>query len=103
MAIVLLLAGGTGERFKYSLPKQLAELDGKPLIEHSLKVFYDHEQVDEINIVASSELIDSITEISQPYTNKVKQITQGGNTRSESSFAGLISIKSNAYAIWLFD
>ncbi len=96
MAIVLLLAGGTGERFKYSLPKQLAELDGKPLIEHSLKVFYDHEQVDEINIVASSELIDRITEISQPYTNKVKQITQGGNTRSESSFAGLISIKSNA-------
>jgi len=95
MVIVLLLAAGTGTRFNHSLPKQLEQLDGKPLIEYSLKVFNDHEQVDEINIVTSDELIDRVTEISRPYTNKVKQIIKGGSTRSESSFAGLVSIKSN--------
>ena len=58
-------------------------------------MFYDHEQVDEINIVTSEDLIDRVTEISRPYTNKVKQIIKGGGTRSESSFAGLVSIKSN--------
>ena len=96
MAIVVLLAAGTGTRFNHSRPKQLEELDGKPLIEYSLKVFYDHAQVDEINIVTSEDLIDRITEISRPYTNKVKQIIKGGSTRSESSFAGLVSIKSNS-------
>ncbi len=95
MVIVLLLAAGTGTRFNHSLPKQLEQLDGKPLIEYSLKVFNDHEQVDEINIVTSDELIDRVTEISRPYRNKVKQIIKGGSTRSESSFAGLVSIKSN--------
>ena len=96
MAIVVLLAAGTGTRFNHSLPKQLVNLDGKPLIEHSIKVFYDHEEVDEITIVTSSELIERITEISKPYESKVKQIIKGGETRSESSFAGLESIKSNA-------
>lgn len=95
MVIVLLLAAGTGNRFRNSTPKQLAGLDGKPLIEHSLEVFYQHDQIDEINIVVSKELISRVSEISQPYTTKVKQITQGGNTRSESSFVGLASIESN--------
>ncbi|MBT95441.1 MAG: 2-C-methyl-D-erythritol 4-phosphate cytidylyltransferase [Acidimicrobiaceae bacterium] len=92
MVIVVLLAAGTGNRFRNSTPKQLAELDGKPLIEHSLEVFYQHNQIDEINIVVSKELISRVSEISQPYATKVKQITEGGNTRSESSFAGLVSI-----------
>ena len=95
MTIVVLLAAGTGTRFNDSLPKQLEELDGKPLIEYSLRVFHDHEQVDEINIVTSDGLIERVTEISRPYKNKVKQIIKGGSTRSESSFAGLASIKSN--------
>ena len=96
MAIVVLLAAGTGTRFNHSRPKQLEELGGKPLIEYSLRVFYDHEQVDEINIVTSEDLIGRVTEISRPYTNKVKQIIKGGGTRSESSFAGLVSIKSSS-------
>ena len=58
-------------------------------------MFYDHEQVDEINIVTSEDL-NRVREISRPYTNKVKQIIKGGNTRSESSFAGLVSIKSSS-------
>ena len=95
MTIVVLLAAGTGTRFNDSLPKQLEELDGKPLIEYSLRVFHDHEQVEEINIVTSDGLIERVTEISRPYKNKVKQIIKGGSTRSESSFAGLASIKSN--------
>ncbi len=95
MAIVLLLAAGAGNRFRNPTPKQLVELDGKPLMAHSLEVFYQHNQVDEIHIVASKELISRVSEISQPYMAKVKQITQGGNTRAESSFAGLASIKSN--------
>ena len=55
MTIVVLLAAGTGTRFNDSLPKQLEELDGKPLIEYSLKVFYDHAQVDEINIESTNK------------------------------------------------
>ena len=94
MAIAILLAAGTGNRFNDSVPKQLMELDGKPLIEHSLEVLYEHDLIDEIILVVSKELSGRIREISQPYTKKVQQIIEGGNTRSESSFAGLKSIKS---------
>ena len=94
MATAILLAAGTGTRFNDSVPKQLMELDGKPLIEHSLEVLYEHDLVDEIILVVSKELSSRVREISKPYTKKVQQIIEGGNTRSESSFAGLKSIKS---------
>ena len=51
MAIAILLAAGTGNRFNDSVPKQLMELDGKTLIEHSLEVLYEHDLVDEIILV----------------------------------------------------
>ena len=94
MAIAILLAAGTGNRFNDSIPKQLIDLHGKPVLEHSLKVLYEHDLIDEIILVVSKELSNRVREIAQPYARKVNQIIEGGNTRSASSFAGLKSIES---------
>ena len=94
MAIAILLAAGTGNRFNDSIPKQLIELHGKPVLEHSLKVLYEHDLIDEIILVVSKELSNRVREIAQPYAKKVNQIIEGGNTRSASTFAGLKSIES---------
>ena len=94
MAIAILLAAGTGNRFDDSIPKQLIELHGKPVLEHSLEVLYEHDLIDEIILVVSKELSNRVREIAQPYAKKVNQIIEGGNTRSASSFAGLKSIES---------
>ena len=94
MAIAILLAAGTGNRFNDSIPKQLIELHGKPVLEHSLEVLYEHDLIDEIILVVSKELSNRVREIAQPYAKKVNQIIEGGNTRSASSFAGLKSIES---------
>ena len=45
MAIAILLAAGTGNRFDDSIPKQLIELHGKPVLEHSLEVLYEHDLI----------------------------------------------------------
>jgi len=94
MAIAILLAAGTGNRFNDSIPKQLIELHGKPVIEHSLEVLYEHDLIDEIILVVSKDLSARVREISQPYARKGKKIIEGGNTLSESSFSGLKSIET---------
>ena len=33
--IAIILAGGSGERFKFSIPKQFAKIAGKTILEHT--------------------------------------------------------------------
>ena len=94
MTIVILLAAGSGTRFEHSVPKQLIELNKRPLIEHSLDVFCTHPKIDEVIIVTSKELLDPVKRLSKPYSAKVQRIIKGGSTRSESSFLGLEAIQS---------
>ena len=35
----IILAGGSGERFESNIPKQFVNLNGKPVIQHSIDVF----------------------------------------------------------------
>ena len=56
MAIVILLAAGSGTRFDSSLPKQLIDLGGKSLFEHSFTAFDNHPEIDEIVVVSSKQL-----------------------------------------------
>lgn len=37
--IAVILAAGTGERSGFDIPKQLVELAGKPIVEHTISNF----------------------------------------------------------------
>lgn len=51
MTDVIILAGGIGSRLKSAVPKQFIEIDGCPIIVHTIKNFQDNPNIDHIIIV----------------------------------------------------
>ena len=80
-----ILAGGKGSRMNSDIPKQFIELDGKPIIIHTIEKFLNVEEIDKIIISVVEEYIDYTKELIDKFlnTNKVV-IIKGGSSRSES-------------------
>lgn len=53
--IALILAGGTGERMRASVPKQFMEIDGETVLLHTMKAFQQHPLIHEIYLVCMPE------------------------------------------------
>lgn len=88
--IAVILAGGRGVRLGSEQPKQFIKIAGKKVIEHTLEVFEEHPDIDEIAIVAHPEYIRDTEKIlvDNSYL-KVKKILAGGDERNDSSFAAI--------------
>lgn len=93
MNVAVLLAGGSGRRMGGPEPKQFIMVSGRSILEHSIRAFHSHAQVDEIVIVAHVDYIDRIREIAAPYP-KVKHIVPGGKERYDSSLAAIAIYKT---------
>ena len=80
-----ILAGGTGSRMNRDIPKQFIELDGKPIIIHTIEKFLNVEEVDKIVISVVEDYMDYTKDLISKYldTDKVFVI-KGGSSRSES-------------------
>lgn len=88
----IILASGSGERFKGDLPKQFQKLAGLPIIAHTLKVFQACSFIDQIIVVTSDNYVGSVWKlINQQQLTKVEKVVIGGQTRQESSRIGLES------------
>ena len=91
--IVILLASGSGSRIGADCPKQFIKINGKYLLEYSLKTFNNHINIDEIVVVCHPDYIELVKNIvAQGRYLKVKSVVQGGETRQESVHNGLFSI-----------
>lgn len=88
--IAIILAGGSGSRIGGDIPKQFQKVAGRKIIEHTIDVFENNEQIDEIAIVSRE---DYIPEVEQMVVNnhyvKVKKILQGGKERYHSSLSAI--------------
>ena len=51
MNVAIILAGGVGSRMGAGRPKQFIEVEGKPIIAHTLERFQCHPEIDGIEIV----------------------------------------------------
>ncbi|MGL6199867.1 MAG: 2-C-methyl-D-erythritol 4-phosphate cytidylyltransferase [Lachnospiraceae bacterium] len=91
----IVVAAGQGKRMGTDVPKQYLELQGKPVICHTLQVFQDSELIDDIVIVADRKEISRIQdEIVETYGfRKVIAIAAGGAERYESVMEGLNILK----------
>ena len=96
--IAIILAGGSGIRFGGGTPKQFEILDGKEIIDYSLKVFFDHDAIDDIIIVSHKNWIKKLK---KKYNNCI--IVEGGNTRKESSYLGLKACPENTKNVLIHD
>lgn len=86
----IILAGGKGVRLKSELPKQLIRIAGKKVIEHTLDVFQNHPEIDEIAVVSNIDYIRDIENLlTQNHYTKVKKVLAGGAERSDSSLAAI--------------
>jgi 2-C-methyl-D-erythritol 4-phosphate cytidylyltransferase len=95
MVTALIFAGGTGERMNSKTkPKQFLEMNGKPVLIHTIEYFEQHGEVDNIVVVCLKSWIDELKKLlKRNFIHKVKWIVGGGNTGQESIYNGLNAIK----------
>ena len=90
MNIAVILAGGSGTRLGNDTPKQFLKVAGKQVIEHTIDVFEQCEQIDEICIVSKPDFVSEVEAlVVRNEYKKVKKILNGGKERYDSSLAAI--------------
>jgi len=104
MNTVIIVAGGSGNRFKSEIPKQFIELNGKPILMHSIIAFYKYQEDIEIILVLPEQQLDFWYSLCEKYNFKIKhRIVHGGKTRFESVKNGLETVKLSQNLIAIHD
>ena len=90
MTVALIFAGGCGVRMDAATPKQFLDLDGKPVLVHTLDLFERHSDVDEITLVVPADYVSSALSSAVRYgITKVTHVAAGGETAQDSIYSGL--------------
>ena len=86
----MILAGGSGSRLGADVPKQFLEIDGRTILEYSVRVFAEHPGIDVIDIITREDHIDKVRDIvARRGYRKVEKIIPGGKERYQSSLAAI--------------
>lgn len=94
--VAVIFAGGSGVRMGSGIPKQFLEVNGKPIIIHTLEIFEEHPRIDEIYIACKEDSIGKLKKyIERFWIKKVKAIVPGGTSALGSIYNGLMAAKEN--------
>jgi len=85
--VALVVAAGRGNRFGGDLPKQWMELDGRPLLRHSLGILAAHPDIAEVRVVIHPDDRDRYEAAAAGL--RLNPPIHGGATRQESVRLGL--------------
>ena len=91
--IALIVSGGEGKRFDKYLPKQFFKINGKSILEHCVKKFVDSNLFCKIVVVCNNEFINESKKVLSKYNIS---FVNGGNSRQESVYNGLKSIRKDS-------
>ena len=92
--LVIIAAAGVGKRFGSNIPKQYSKINGKTVIERSVRPFIDSENVSKVILAISK---DDLEIKNQDFYNSEKiEFVFGGETRQNSIFNALTHV-SNEY------
>lgn len=90
MNIAIIFAGGSGRRMGAGMPKQFLEINGKPIIIHTLDNFQNSPLIDKIYISCKREYIAKLKNMLEYYRiTKAAGIVEGGETGQDSIYNGL--------------
>ena len=67
MNIAIIFAGGSGVRMGAGVPKQFLEINGKPILIHTLQLFQYHDQIDAIYISVLKDYIPYVEDLANEY------------------------------------
>jgi 2-C-methyl-D-erythritol 4-phosphate cytidylyltransferase len=92
----LIVAGGKGTRLKSKTPKQFLELNGKPVLLHTVEAFFRYSEKIKVVLVLPADDFETWNSITRKY-NFIKPIVlqQGGDTRFQSVKKGLEKIEGD--------
>lgn len=87
MNIAMIFAGGSGIRMGAGIPKQFLEVNGKPILVHTVQLFQYHKLIDKIYISTLSDYIPYVEELVDEYRlTKVAAVIPGGDTAQDSIY-----------------
>lgn len=93
--IAIIVAGGKGERMNADIPKQFLEIQGKPILMHTLEAFINFDASLRLILVLPAAQIDFWQTLCKAHDfNIPHQIVAGGQTRFDSVKNGLNVVKS---------
>lgn len=93
MNVAIVVAAGKGTRLGGNRPKQFLELDGIPVIIHTLRQFERCREINEVVIVLPAEKTDTFLSFAKEFgLKKPWQAVAGGTTRAQSVQRGLAAI-----------
>jgi 2-C-methyl-D-erythritol 4-phosphate cytidylyltransferase len=104
ITVALIPTAGTGERLGASVPKPLIEINGEPLIAHTLKVFERVASVAGVVLVVHPYYKKDYQDLVDSYGfKKISAIVDGGATRSQSVRNGLRALPPDADFVIVHD
>lgn len=90
MNIAIIIAGGSGQRMNYEIPKQFLNVNDKPIIIYTLKAFQTHPDIDEIGVVCLEGWHDILKAYAKQFKiNKLKWVISGGENGQSSIRNGI--------------
>ena len=99
---VIIVAGGSGTRFKSKTLKPFVLLKGKPLITHSLRIFEQNKAINGIIIVGHQAYLKRFEALARSF-KKVHAVVPGGETRAQSVKQGLAAVDAETDIVLVHD
>ncbi len=92
----LIVAGGKGTRINSAMPKQFLDLNGLPILIHTLNAFVRYSSSISIILVLPADDIETWNQLSKKHNVTIPIILQsGGDTRFQSVKRGLEKIQGD--------
>ena len=93
MNVAIVVAGGKGVRFGGDRPKQFLEVNGSPIIIHTLRQFERCREIGSVIVVLPAEETAGFQSLIEKFAlQKVTRVVAGGTTRAQSVKQGLAAI-----------
>lgn len=99
----IITAGGRGVRIGGNVPKQFLELNGKPILEHTLENFKTTGLVDEVVLVVPADSVSQVKQDYKRFEGWLTQVVAGGAERQDSVGNGLDALGPQADIVLVHD
>lgn len=104
MNIAIIPAGGVGTRMGLGMPKQYYELQGVPILVHTLRAFEAAPEIDGVIVVVPEDHLQATRALVADYgLVKVGQVVVGGRLRQDSVARGLAALPVNTEFVVVHD
>ena len=102
MISVIIAAAGRGTRLKYEKNKIFLNMNGKPILQYSLELFSELEDVSDIIVVTSAEDVDEVNSVIR-LVGCGARVVIGGKERQDSVYSALQALSADTDYVLVHD